>query len=630
MFPAELRIFLRRTSLQRVRRWLLQLYDWLKIRIRRFPLLAWTFIVKLISGTKGRGPSGQPFMQSVGRDSCFLPSHDLAAGAPHMDFMLASSPSPANDISAPGATKADEIHELQPSMHIASGSRTVDGTIRVETTRAPCLLSSVGLSPTAPEFLNRYERRETIPKISTALTLAPQSRAFQLDCPVGWKAHVHPEGARYYSNETKLIFTDALLHDPNAFESLTRFLDLIESFFLGNGIVREEKVDLVLHLVKDESEGYSCKYYFADHRARTIFWYDEFEANKFDRCHEVYGAISPQHIGIELSAQYWLHCELFPIALPFTLELAGELRDILVYNIGDAMTATAPTGPYSGDKLLKMLTVVDSMKKNDGSNDGSACVLGRFMWMFATTRVYHFSGEPCARLDQRQSVFGTVPRRSFVIRLVSPLMFKAPLSHLQSLENLYVDELVSHDQWDRITERLCTEWQELTLYATVLLNADIAFLSIPTVTVGLNSSDRSAAQIASYVSVVASLGSIFLGLGLVRQYRAHREEIAANAAAFLWPHSQARFGFESLAILYSLPFAFLIWGTISFLVAFLAMCFQLSDTTTRVLVGCFLFFITLGTLACFVRGDLVPLQAVLEMLRRQFKKRRRLPRSTVV
>jgi hypothetical protein len=95
----------------------------------------------------------------------------------------------------------------------------------------------------------------------------------------------------------QLIFTDALLHDPNAFESLTRFLDLIESFFLGNGIVREEKVDLVLHLVKDESEGYSCKYYFADHRARTIFWYDEFEANKFDRCHEVYGAISPQHIG---------------------------------------------------------------------------------------------------------------------------------------------------------------------------------------------------------------------------------------------------------------------------------------------------------------------------------------------
>jgi hypothetical protein len=43
----------------------------------------------------------------------------------------------------------------------------------------------------------------------------------------------------------------------------------------------------------------------------------------------------------------------------------------------------------------------------------------------------------------------------------------------------------------------------------------------------------------------------------------------------------------------------------------------------------FIIFITLGTLASFVRGDLV-LQAVLEMLRRQIKKRRRLPRSTVV
>ncbi|KAJ6517828.1 hypothetical protein DFH09DRAFT_998280 [Mycena vulgaris] len=629
MFPAVLHILLKRTSLQRARRWLQLLYRWLVIRIRRFPLLAWAFLVKLISGKQARGPSGHPRTQSVDPDSCSLPSHDLGAGAQHTDFMLASSPSPANDISASGARNGDEIQELEPSMHIASGSHPVEGAIRADTTGRPCLLSSVGLSPTAPEFLDRYGRRETITKDRPPLTLAPQSRAFPLDCPVGWKAHVHPEGARYYSHETKPIFTDANLHDRDAFESLTRFLDLIENFFLNNGIGREKKIDLVLDLVKENSEGYSCKYYFADHYARTIFWYDEFDTDRLDRCYDVYGAISLQHIEIELSAQYWLHCELFPTALPFTLELVGELRDILVYKIGDAMTVPATTAPYSGDVLLKMLTVVDSMKENVGFNVGSGCVLGRFMWMFAASRFYNFSGEPCARLDQRQSVFGHVSRRSFMIRMVSPLMFNAPLSHLQSLENLYVDELVSHGPWVRITERLCTEWQELTLYATVLLNADIAFLSIPTVTPE-NVGNRSAAQISSYISVVASLGSIFLGLSLVRQYRTHREDTAKNAATFLWRHSHARFGFESLAILYSLPFAFLMWGTITFLVAFLTMCFQLSDTTTRLLVGCFLFFITLGTLACFVHGDIVPLQPVLGMLRRLTEKRRGLSRITIV
>ncbi|KAF7330236.1 hypothetical protein MVEN_02460900 [Mycena venus] len=484
-------------------------------------------------------------------------------------------------------------------------------------------LSPLDSPPTAPEFFHRYDRRETIPKTKDPLTLVPQSRAFPLDCPVGWQAHVHPEGARYYSHPTKAIFTDANLHDPNAFESLTRFLDAIEKFFLENCIDREEKIDLVLDLVKDDSEGYLCEYYFADHHSRTIFWYDKFETDRLDRCYNVYGAISPQHIKIELSAQYWLHCELFPTALPFTLELVIELRDILVYNIGDTMTTATPTALYSGDELMKMLTIVDSMKENVGSDyGGSGCLLGRLMGIFAAGRFYNFSGEPCARLHQRQSVFGHVSRRSFVIRMVSLLMFNAPLSHLQSLENLYVDELVHQDAWSRTTERLCTEWQELTLYATVLLNADIAFLSIPTVTLE-NVGDRSTAQISSYISVIASLGSIVLGLSLVRQHRTLREDTVKvkNAAAFLARHFRAWFGFESLAILYSLPFAFLMWGTISFLVAFLSMCFQISDITTRLLVGCFLLFITSGTFACVVRGDIVPVQPALGMLRRLIKKR---------
>jgi hypothetical protein len=54
----------------------------------------------------------------------------------------------------------------------------------------------------------------------------------------------------------------------------------------------------------------------------------------------------------------------------------------------------------------------------------------------------------------------------------------------------------------------------------VLLNANVAFLSIQTVdNSGVASRTRSAAQIASYVSTIASLGSVILALLLVRQYR---------------------------------------------------------------------------------------------------------------
>ncbi|KAJ7792412.1 hypothetical protein B0H14DRAFT_2199550, partial [Mycena olivaceomarginata] len=64
--------------------------------------------------------------------------------------------------------------------------------------------------------------------------------------------------------------------------------------------------------------------------------------------------------------------------------------------------------------------------------------------------------------------------------------------------------------------RLRTEWQELTAYATVILNANVSFLSIQSVDQGMVQGGnlvlkRSPAQIASYLSILASVGSIVLG-----------------------------------------------------------------------------------------------------------------------
>jgi len=44
-------------------------------------------------------------------------------------------------------------------------------------------------------------------------------------------------------------------------------------------------------------------------------------------------------------------------------------------------------------------------------------------------------------------------------------------------------------------------------------------------------------------------------------------------------------GLEPLAILYALPYALLMWSTLSFLVAFMYTCFFSSNLATRILVG---------------------------------------------
>jgi hypothetical protein len=60
-----------------------------------------------------------------------------------------------------------------------------------------------------------------------------------------------------------------------------------------------------------------------------------------------------------------------------------------------------------------------------------------------------------------------------------------------------------------------------------LLNANVAFLAIPSVDPGANgntgNTDRTPSQIASYLSVIAAVGSIITGLLLIRQHRTKKD-----------------------------------------------------------------------------------------------------------
>ena len=96
--------------------------------------------------------------------------------------------------------------------------------------------------------------------------------------------------------------------------------------------------------------------------------------------------------------------------------------------------------------------------------------------------------------------------------------------------------------------------------ATVLLNANVAFLAIPSVDNG--SSSISPAQISSSLSIVTSVGSILLGLLLIRQHRVKSKDTAEEAHRFLMSRKHKALGLETLAIIYSLPYALLMWGCV--------------------------------------------------------------------
>jgi hypothetical protein len=61
-------------------------------------------------------------------------------------------------------------------------------------------------------------------------------------------------------------------------------------------------------------------------------------------------------------------------------------------------------------------------------------------------------------------VFGYVPARSLLLRILAPILFNAPSGHLRTLEEVFVDEILNLSSWGRVADTLSLEWQELILY----------------------------------------------------------------------------------------------------------------------------------------------------------------------
>ncbi|KAJ7185537.1 hypothetical protein C8R46DRAFT_1060915 [Mycena filopes] len=405
--------------------------------------------------------------------------------------------------------------------------------------------------------------------------------------PPGWTACQHPEGAPYFFHEAKRVFTDANLFDPATLKFINESVNNIHDFLRVHNVQLAADGDLVLdeYIFNDGSRG--AQYYFVNHHDRCVFWMDNVGSDIFAISRELRGMTAASHIRHELEAQYWYHCELYPRSFEVTREIINELRDIVLHALGDVITSATSTVDWKVDDLNNMIKLVDGFSENVGKNAaGTGCLVGRLMVSFVRARVYNYHSTPGARLDVDHSVYGTVRKRTLLIQTLSPLLFYAPDFHLVGLQTMFTDRLIRKRGWSQFITRLNNEWQEFTLYGTVVLNANVAFLSIQSVDQGgVPTNNRSPAQISSYLSILTSIGSIIIGLLLAKQNRNRDRETAPDAAMFIFNRTHPTLGLETLAIMYALPYAMLIWSMVSFLAAFSFMCFEDSTLTTRSLVG---------------------------------------------
>ncbi|KAF9237090.1 hypothetical protein BU15DRAFT_76323 [Melanogaster broomeanus] len=165
-----------------------------------------------------------------------------------------------------------------------------------------------------------------------------------------------------------------------------------------------------------------------------------------------------------------------------------------------------------------------------------------------------------------------------------------PVKSVKLLHKIFVDDIASTEEWNTFVKKLNSQLQDTNLLATVLLNANVGFLAIQSVD---DSGGISIKQLASYMSLVASLSSIILGLVFVGHTRTETRNSAFQAANFLHRLQHETHGLETLAIIYSLPYALLLWGIVLFFAAFVSELSGQGDVTSWVSVGSFVFVVTL-------------------------------------
>ncbi|KAG2156892.1 uncharacterized protein EDB93DRAFT_874558 [Suillus bovinus] len=420
------------------------------------------------------------------------------------------------------------------------------------------------------------------------MTIDPVGRS----TPPGWHAHIHPEGRLYYCYDSVVTFdgssrkihviTQADLERDGVAEAIENLAKLAYRhayqypFFPVN-------VNLVLELM-DVSKSITGGYYFVHHENKCLFWLNDFDATII--LGECSGVTELSHKQIELEAQYWKHIDLFPHAGALHSQVLQQLQQIIRFAISDCMTSeVSAVCAFSMDVLKNTLGLIKDVDvENDRIQSAhDKCFVARMMNHFRHCQYLNHHGQRCARLSRDQTVYDdSYEERSVMMKCLTPLLFNAPYEHVRSLHKLYVDSIINQLDWRTFVQKLNAEIHDFNLLATVLLSVNVGFLAIQSVDRG---GGRSLSQVASYISVISSFGSMLLGVNIARQNYAQGSDMVDNVHARLESLVHPKHGLETLAIIYSLPYALLMWGMLFFVLAFLTECIHDSSVVPLVPVS---------------------------------------------
>ncbi|KAG9218597.1 hypothetical protein CCMSSC00406_0001289 [Pleurotus cornucopiae] len=262
--------------------------------------------------------------------------------------------------------------------------------------------------------------------------------------------------------------------------------------------------------------------------------------------------VSLSHFRLDLECQYWRHWEHFANIQVVTDEIYDELMNLLLYDIVvqhtdhhsnaytfsldelhsfvRSMKATRRKdfsyAPFVKDDLMRAKAFkTRDLREAPPSSVGGINLSYMLEDLPCTTdqgperrQFSTYWGENFARTGRDQ----WMREHSYTLFLwaVSPWFFGAPNALLRGLDDIFINKQVAIEPWRQFMRNLHAEWQDFILNSAVLLAANVAFLAIQSIDGNKDRPEfRSPPQIASYVSTLMSISSIFAGLLLVHNTR---------------------------------------------------------------------------------------------------------------
>ncbi|KAG2106115.1 hypothetical protein BD769DRAFT_1393244 [Suillus cothurnatus] len=401
---------------------------------------------------------------------------------------------------------------------------------------------------------------QTVDIFLTPIVPEPQVRRYERHVPVNTHGFTQVTHQR--------TFTDANVRDPETTVKIDKAVEKAYQEVRDANIHLGPSVELGLELMMEDGEE-MWGYYFVDHERRVIFWFQDYKF--FELMNNVRGVKRKSHVKYALDSQYWRHIELFPNKRVLPGDIVVTLKEIVMHAHAENITSETCLAPFAPDEIASMLGLVDYLKGASFPNARGLLLIvfpdstnkePRFMRLFCNAKFVNFCGQPGARLDVDQSLYGEHDTRSkkIILRIMNVILFGSPDAQSKKIHMIWVDETIVQPRWKDLSIGSPPNGMDIQYF----------FLAVPAV------ATQTPAIVLAYLSSLCALGSLMVSLILAGQVNDSRRGSAADVASFMVGMSESVLGLESLALMLSLPFALLIWGMAFFAGALSTLIFRTS------------------------------------------------------